>query len=185
MADVTLTYKGSTIAEMNASGNKILKTSGKYCEGDIGVSYVKPSGGGSGPEIPDSAFVISGDCRYWDYNGKWDTFIDVCANKWSTSDITNAISMFNSSSLSSIPFEINCDTTNYVNAKDMFGNCGQLTIAPKINNLMFDNISNLFSDCYKLKTIPNDFCVNIPPQGCGETAPCGAQPPLKWCIHSA
>lgn len=27
--------------------------------------------------------------------------------------------------------------------------------------------------------------VNIPPQWCGETAPCGAQPPLKWCIHSA
>ena len=27
--------------------------------------------------------------------------------------------------------------------------------------------------------------MNIPPQGCGETAPCGAQPPLKWCIHSA
>ena len=30
-----------------------------------------------------------------------------------------------------------------------------------------------------------DLQVNIPPQGCGETAPCGAQPPLKWCIHSA
>ena len=27
--------------------------------------------------------------------------------------------------------------------------------------------------------------LNIPPQWCGETAPCGAQPPLKWCIHSA
>lgn len=38
MADVTLTYKGSTIAEMNASGSKTLKTAGKYCEGDIGVS---------------------------------------------------------------------------------------------------------------------------------------------------
>ena len=48
MADVTLTYKGSTIAEMNNSGTKTLKTSGKYCEGDIGVSYVKPSSGGSG-----------------------------------------------------------------------------------------------------------------------------------------
>ena len=48
MADVTLTYKGSTIAEMNATGTKTLKTSGKYCEGDIGVSYVKPSSGGSG-----------------------------------------------------------------------------------------------------------------------------------------
>ena len=48
MADVTLTYKGSTIAEINATGSKTLKTSGKYCEGDIGVSYVKPSSGGSG-----------------------------------------------------------------------------------------------------------------------------------------
>ena len=48
MADVTLTYKGSTIAEMNNTGTKTLKTSGKYCEGDIGVSYVKPSSGGSG-----------------------------------------------------------------------------------------------------------------------------------------
>ena len=48
MADVTLTYKGSTIAEMSNSGSKTLKTSGKYCEGDIGVSYVKPSSGGSG-----------------------------------------------------------------------------------------------------------------------------------------
>ena len=48
MADVTLTYKGSIIAEMSNSGSKTLKTSGKYCEGDIGVSYVKPSSGGSG-----------------------------------------------------------------------------------------------------------------------------------------
>ena len=48
MADVTLTYKGSTIAEMNDTSTKTLKTSGKYCEGDIGVSYVKPSSGGSG-----------------------------------------------------------------------------------------------------------------------------------------
>ena len=48
MADVTLTYKGSTIAEMSNTGTKTLKTSGKYCEGDIGVSYVKSSSGGSG-----------------------------------------------------------------------------------------------------------------------------------------
>ena len=47
MADVTLTYKGSTIAEMNDTGTKTLKTAGKYCEGDIGVSYVKPSSGGT------------------------------------------------------------------------------------------------------------------------------------------
>lgn len=48
MADVTLTYKGSTIAEMSNTGSKTLKTSGKYCDGDIVVNYVKPSSGGSG-----------------------------------------------------------------------------------------------------------------------------------------
>lgn len=54
MADVTLTYKGSTIAEMDTSGSKTLKTAGKYCEGDIGVSYVKPSGGGGSTDNEDA-----------------------------------------------------------------------------------------------------------------------------------
>ena len=43
MADVTVKYKGSTIAEMSEEGTKTLKTSGKYCEGDITVSYVPPA----------------------------------------------------------------------------------------------------------------------------------------------
>ena len=46
MADITLSYKGSTILELSATGTKAIKTSGKYCEGDITLSYVKPSGGG-------------------------------------------------------------------------------------------------------------------------------------------
>lgn len=48
MADVTLTYKGATIAELSESGSKTLRTAGKYCEADIGVAYVKPSGGADG-----------------------------------------------------------------------------------------------------------------------------------------
>lgn len=40
MADVTLTYKGNTIAELNATGNKTIKTAGKYCEDDIELVYV-------------------------------------------------------------------------------------------------------------------------------------------------
>ena len=60
MADVTLTYKGSTMAAMSNTGNKTLKTSGKYCEGDIGVSYVKPSSGGSGFWDEDYAKQIIG-----------------------------------------------------------------------------------------------------------------------------
>ena len=44
MADVNITYKGASIATMDASGTKTLETSGKYCEGDIGIEYVKPAG---------------------------------------------------------------------------------------------------------------------------------------------
>ena len=45
MAEVEISYNGSTIATMNASGTKTLETGGKYCEGDITVAYTKPSSG--------------------------------------------------------------------------------------------------------------------------------------------
>lgn len=41
MADVEIKYKGASIAALDASGTKTLKTSGKYCESDITVSYTK------------------------------------------------------------------------------------------------------------------------------------------------
>ena len=40
MADVTIKYKDTTIAEMSESGTKTLGISGKYCEGDVIVEYV-------------------------------------------------------------------------------------------------------------------------------------------------
>lgn len=46
MADVTLSYKDSDILELSDSGSATLKTGGTYCEADIEVEYVKPSGGG-------------------------------------------------------------------------------------------------------------------------------------------
>lgn len=46
MADITLTYKGVAIATISASGTKTIETSGKYCEDDITLQYVRPSGSG-------------------------------------------------------------------------------------------------------------------------------------------
>lgn len=43
MADVTISYKGSEIASMSATGTKTLLTEAKYCEDDITVVYTKPS----------------------------------------------------------------------------------------------------------------------------------------------
>ena len=41
MADVTIKYNGNTIASMDSSGNKVLKTGGKYVANDIFVEYQK------------------------------------------------------------------------------------------------------------------------------------------------
>lgn len=65
MADVTLSYKGSDILELSDSGSATLKTGGKYCEDDVTVEYVKPSGGGSLPlpvtKITTGTLVLASD----------------------------------------------------------------------------------------------------------------------------
>lgn len=43
MAAVSIKYKGSEIASMDATGTKTLTTSGTYCEGDIQVAYTAPA----------------------------------------------------------------------------------------------------------------------------------------------
>lgn len=43
MSDVSINYRGSSIATMDASGTKTLQTEGKYCDDDIEVVYTKPS----------------------------------------------------------------------------------------------------------------------------------------------
>lgn len=44
MADITLSYKDTTIKEISASGTTTLNTAGTYCEDDITLEYIKPSG---------------------------------------------------------------------------------------------------------------------------------------------
>lgn len=68
MADVTISYKGNEIASMSTTGVKTLLTGSTFCEGDISISYTKPSsdlliiltkpGIGS---ISQTDFVISSD----------------------------------------------------------------------------------------------------------------------------
>lgn len=43
MAEVEISYKGSNIATMNASGTKTLLTEAKYMEDDVTVTYTRPS----------------------------------------------------------------------------------------------------------------------------------------------
>lgn len=43
MAEVEISYKGSAIAQMNASGTKTLLTEAKYLEDDVTITYARPA----------------------------------------------------------------------------------------------------------------------------------------------
>lgn len=43
MADISISYKGNTIAEVSESGTTTLETAGWYCDGNIYLAYTKPS----------------------------------------------------------------------------------------------------------------------------------------------
>ena len=58
MADVTLTYKGDTIAELSESGSKTIETAGKYCEADILLEYKK-----SGAAIQHGLEILTFDAN--------------------------------------------------------------------------------------------------------------------------
>ena len=47
MADIDVTYKGSVIRSLSASGQEVLHTAGKLCEDDITIDYTQPGGGGA------------------------------------------------------------------------------------------------------------------------------------------
>ena len=121
------------------------------------ISALSTGGGG----IPDEAFVISGDCSYWDYQGKWDKFITTYANKWSTSNITDAVSMFNYSKLETIPFELNFDNTTTCSCNNLFYACIELKEIGKIVNMCPDNINYMFYACNRLRYLPQFENINL------------------------
>lgn len=113
--------------------------------------------GGSGPSIPDSAFVLSGSCLYWNAYGKWDLFVTAFKDKWNTTDITNCVSMFNGAKLKSISFQINLKSNSSVALNNMFSD-SEFLVLPKINgnNITASSLSNFCSNS-KVKNITDDY----------------------------
>ena len=103
---------------------------------------------------PESAFVISGDCSYRFANGGWDWFIENYGNKVTTKYINNAPNMFKSSSVESIPFDINCSNYSYYDYINMFKNCTKLKEIGTIRNLYPVSMQYLFGSCNNLRQLP-------------------------------
>lgn len=106
---------------------------------------------------PEEAFVISGDCSYWDYNGKWDNFITAYADKWSTSNLVDCSSMFKLSKLTEIPFQINMSSDLAYSFVQMF-NGAKIISLPTItgNNIGAGGLASFCSNS-PIQNIPNEY----------------------------
>lgn len=101
---------------------------------------------------PEEAFKITGDCaNKFAYSG-WNWFLNAYSDKIIMTDITNAMNMFQSNPIESLPMEIhladNCNTSN------MFNSCANLEELPIIHNFALG--SDMFGSCYKLKSLNNN-----------------------------
>lgn len=107
-------------------------------------------------DIPEEAFMISGDCTYkFSYTG-WNWFIENYGSKITTNNITGGSYMFyQNTTIQRIPFELNFDKIEQSIA-NLFSFCENLLEIPKMSNIHPNNMSGLFRNCYRLRHIPED-----------------------------
>ena len=133
----------------------------KYKPSEMGAAIVaiEAGSGGGTVDFPKEAFNITGTCKYWDYLGKWDWFIEHFGNKIKTNNLTDVERMFAASKLKEIPFDINIKNTSWgISMSGMFSGCDDLVSIPKINGKpCVYNVVQLLDGCYELKKIPDDF----------------------------
>lgn len=132
---------------------------------------------GGGPDIPDSAFVISGNCDYLNYNGHWDWFFNNYGNKISLNP-TSITSWMEGSRIENwqvtVKVKLNGFFANMINLKivsgeitaengllinSIFKNCNNLKDIPINTYTIFEhnngtNMVNAFYYCFSLRTIP-------------------------------
>ena len=105
--------------------------------------------------VPNEAFVITGNCNNrFAYDG-WNWFINEFKGKITTNKISNVMNMFyDSATLQEIPFEINLITNGIFN--DLFSGAKKLEYAPMLNTTFTTHrdFGSIFAECYCLKEVP-------------------------------
>jgi hypothetical protein len=163
---------------------------GKYTLDEMpsAISGITTGGGaGGGYDIPDEAFVISGDCNYrFSFNG-WNWFIEKFADKITTKNISSAKHMFNTCDVADIPFAFNFadggadvssmfywaskiksissidfkQTSTYKSCDAIFESCNEVIEIGTIKNLYPEKMSSMFKNCYKLRCLPEFENLNL------------------------
>lgn len=146
--------KTAVVNSINAKAETSLTINSKWSDLVSAVDGIT-TGGGGGVDI--EPIVLTRNCEYACGGRIAANFIELFPNKLSTSDITIADYMFIKSTLTEIPFDINCDPDcDYASLTNCFYRCKNLTALPKILNLRVQDLSYAFAGCELLTEIPED-----------------------------
>lgn len=117
-----------------------------------------PQNGG----LPEEALLISGDCRNRFSNNTWNWYIEGYGNQITTNQITECARMFYySGSLTSIPFNINCENSSQYSFEGMFSGCEDITNIGKIINARPNYMNEMFNWCTRLRYLPEFVNLNL------------------------
>ena len=101
--------------------------------------------------------TFTGNCQYAFYLGNYDWLINKYGNLITTNNITQGSYMFTYTTVSSIPFTLNCvdDPTSSDNSSGayMFSHAKNLKVAPNITGCL-RGVSSMFEECVELHAIP-------------------------------
>ena len=110
--------------------------------------------------LPANRLILTGDLGYVSYYGCWDWFFQEYEGLLTSNNISNMNSAFFYSNLSTIPFEININTTSTTNLQQAFY-CSKITDIPVINGRGYiGSVSKAFYQCEYLTNVPNDFWID-------------------------
>jgi hypothetical protein len=100
---------------------------------------------------------LTGDCSYACAGPVASAYIEANGDTITTKDISNTTNMFYMSTLETIPFELNFTPKSTITISNMFYNCHYLQTLPKMNNYKVYNATGVFTNCSRLREIPEDY----------------------------
>lgn len=154
------------ISKLESIGNAIREKTGKtelltLDQMPIEIAAIE-TGGGGGEELPDEAFVFSGDCGGIFSNNRWAWFLEKYGDKITTEGITDSSNMFNGANeIEEIPFDLNFNNSAFGPLNNMFTGCSKLQVIGKIKNAYPSNLSSIFEDCRNLRELPEFINLNM------------------------
>lgn len=122
--------------------------------GDMPAEILAIEVGSAGYVPTEEDLKLTGECGNKFSNNGWAWVIDNYGDKITSENITSMTYMFSESSkLEEVPFELNANASSTCMTDNMFVNCTNLRVAPKMNNVKAYRTSRMFYNCNNLREL--------------------------------